>query len=181
MFSILDKYLANLSSALPFWKRRRTETLIFDSVYLFGKKHQDSDFNLPWEMRSLLVCRPRLPHHYWMRAGLYSRDHRGTGVVIPGYLLSHLLLQLVQPGSQNGAYVLWGRPLSSSSCIAAEERVEHGLLHALLVLPAPCNHCPVTVGSVQMVAIARKGQAYDRLIWFGKCNFSHRLQVPCTP
>lgn len=57
-----------------------------------------------------------------------------------------------------------GTPLSSSSCVAAEERVEHGLLHALLVLPTPCDHCPITVGRVQMVAIAGKRKAYDRLI-----------------
>lgn len=71
----------------------------------------------------------------------------GTGVII-GYLLSHLFLQWLEPAPQYGAHVLWGRPFSSSSCVVAEERVEHGLLHALLVLPTPCNHCPITVGCV---------------------------------
>ena len=104
-----------------------------------------------------------------MRAGLYSQAHggwgsahRGTCVVFPGYLLSHLLLQLVEPGSQSGAYVLWGHSFSSSSCVAAEERVEHGQLHTLLVLPAPCDHCPLTVGSVQMVAITGECQAVKK-------------------
>lgn len=90
--------------------------------------------------------------------------HRGAGVAIPGYLLRHLLLQLVELSSQKRCLCPVDAVLSSSSCIAAEERVEHGLLHTLLVLPAPCNHCPVTVGSVQMVAIARKCQAYDGLV-----------------
>lgn len=88
-----------------------------------------------------------------MRVGLYSQDHGGCGSVhretgvITGYLLSHLFLQWLQPAPQCDAHVLCGR-LSSSSCIAAEERIEHGLLHTLLVLPTPCNHCPITVGCV---------------------------------
>lgn len=69
----------------------------------------------------------------------------------------------------------------SSRCIAAEEGIEHWLFQALLVLPTPGDHGPITVCCVQMVAVAGKGKAYNRLIRFRKCNFPHRLQVPSTP
>lgn len=47
----------------------------------------------------------------------------------------------------------------SSSCVAAEEGIEHGLFEALLVLPAPGDHGPVTVRGVQMVAVTGKREA----------------------
>lgn len=43
--------------------------------------------------------------------------------------------------------------------VAAQEGVEHGLLHALLVLPTPGDHRPVAVRGVQVVAIAGKREA----------------------
>lgn len=49
--------------------------------------------------------------------------------------------------------------LSSSSCVAAEEGVEHGLFEALLVLPAPGSHGPVAAGGVQMVAVTGEREA----------------------
>lgn len=52
-------------------------------------------------------------------------------------------------------------PSWSPSCVAAEEGIEHGLLHTLLVLPTPGNHCPLTVGCVQMVAITGKRKAVE--------------------
>lgn len=142
----------------------RTQTLIFDSAYHFGKRHQDSDLN--W-----LVCADPAFHSITERGqGFILRPMEAGEVCTEAQVLSFLDICLVicfcswWSQAQSGACVLWGHSFSSSSCIAAEERVEHGLLHTLLVLPAPCNHCPLTVGSVQMVAIARKCQAYDRLI-----------------
>ncbi|KAL0609263.1 LOW QUALITY PROTEIN: hypothetical protein AAY473_021550 [Plecturocebus cupreus] len=44
----------------------------------------------------------------------------------------------------------------SPGCIAAKEGIEHWLFQALLVLPTPGYHRPVTVCCVQMVAITRK-------------------------
>ena len=50
----------------------------------------------------------------------------------------------------------------SSSCIAAEEGIEHWLFQALLVLPTPGDHGPITVCGVQMVAIAGKCKAVKK-------------------
>lgn len=50
----------------------------------------------------------------------------------------------------------------SSSCIAAKEGIEHWLFQALLVLPTPGNHGPVTIRRVQMVAVTGKCKAGKR-------------------
>lgn len=52
----------------------------------------------------------------------------------------------------------------SPGCIAAQEGAEHGLLQALLVLPAPGDHSPITVRRVQMVAVTGKREAHDWLV-----------------
>lgn len=47
-----------------------------------------------------------------------------------------------------------------SACgVAAQEGVEHGQLHALLVPPAPRHHRALAVGRVEVVAVARVRQA----------------------
>lgn len=44
-----------------------------------------------------------------------------------------------------------------SACgVAAEERVKHGQLHALLVSSAPRDHGPVTVGRVKVMSVTRE-------------------------
>lgn len=57
----------------------------------------------------------------------------------------------------------------SSRCIAAEEGIEHWLFQALLVLPTPGDHGPITVCCVQMVAVAGKGKAVKKKIPFVCC------------
>lgn len=57
----------------------------------------------------------------------------------------------------------------SSRCIAAEEGIEHWLFQALLVLPTPGDHGPITVCCVQMVAVAGKGKAVKKKIPFVYC------------
>lgn len=47
-----------------------------------------------------------------------------------------------------------------SACgVAAQEGVEHGQLHALLVPPTPRHHRALAVGRVEVVAVARVRQA----------------------
>lgn len=47
----------------------------------------------------------------------------------------------------------------SSGGVTAEEGVEHGQLHALLVAAAPGDHRALAVGRVQVMAVARERQA----------------------
>lgn len=47
----------------------------------------------------------------------------------------------------------------SAGCVAAQEGVEHGQLHALLVPPTPGHHRALAVGRVEVVAVARVRQA----------------------
>lgn len=49
--------------------------------------------------------------------------------------------------------------LLSPSRVAAEEGVEHGQLQALLVLAAPGDDIPITVGREQVMAVAGKRKA----------------------
>lgn len=87
-------------------------------------------------------------------------------------LSSHPFLRAQPPSSPGevdqspGVKVLWRthRSLRSPGSVAAEEGIEHGLLHALLVLPTPGDHRPVTVCCVQVVAITGKCKAHNRLI-----------------
>ena len=50
----------------------------------------------------------------------------------------------------------------SSGCVAAEEGIEHWMFQALLVLPTPGDHSPITVRCIQMVAITGKCKAVKK-------------------
>lgn len=50
----------------------------------------------------------------------------------------------------------------SAGSVAAQEGVEHGQLHALLVPAAPGHHGALAVGRVQVVAVTRVRQAENR-------------------
>lgn len=92
------------------------------------------------------------------------------GQILFGCLFSHPFLQIQLPALAKSTpevrvpSSVEHSPLQSPSCIAAEEGIEHGLLHTLLILPTPGDHCPLTVGGVQMVAITGKRKAYNGLI-----------------
>lgn len=52
---------------------------------------------------------------------------------------------------------------AGSACgVAAQEGVKHGQLHALLIPPTPRHHRALTVGGVEVVAVARVRQAKGR-------------------
>ncbi len=46
----------------------------------------------------------------------------------------------------------------SACSVAAEERVKHGQLQALLVSAAPCNHRALAVSRVEVMTVTRERQ-----------------------
>lgn len=68
----------------------------------------------------------------------------------------------------------------SSCSVAAEERVKHGQLHALLVSSAPSDHGPVAVGRVKMVSVTREGKT-KRETGVGLFNLPHHHQYIYEP
>lgn len=68
----------------------------------------------------------------------------------------------------------------TSGSIAAQEGVEHGQLHALLVPPTPRHHCTLAVGCVEVMAITRISQAdTDGRGYYQRHSSQHQNQTEC--
>lgn len=79
---------------------------------------------------------------------------------------SSLSVQTVEMGMRSSRR----RRRRSACSVAAQEGVEHGQLHALLVPSTPRHHRALAVGRVEVVAVARVRQAERRQIVVRKSN-----------